>query len=77
MIRATCSRSGVISLGFVLDMMEQEPPKVDSAVLPFLKSEALHPADFTISANLARPGHGREGWRGRRAGTARWTTSGH
>ena len=33
---------------FVFDMMEPERPKVDSAVLGFLKSEALHPADFTI-----------------------------
>jgi CRISP-associated protein Cas1 len=33
---------------FVFDMMEPERPKVDSAVLAFLKSEALHPAAFTI-----------------------------
>jgi len=33
---------------FVFDMMEPERPKVDRAVLAFLKSEALHPADFTI-----------------------------
>jgi CRISP-associated protein Cas1 len=33
---------------FVFDMMEPERPKVDGAVLGFLKSEALHPADFTI-----------------------------
>jgi hypothetical protein len=33
---------------FVFDMMEPERPKVDHAVLAFLKSEALHPADFTI-----------------------------
>jgi CRISP-associated protein Cas1 len=32
----------------VLDMMEPERPKVDRAVLGFLKSEALHPADFTV-----------------------------
>jgi CRISP-associated protein Cas1 len=32
-------------------MMEPERPKVDSAVLGFLKSEALHPADFTIRAD--------------------------
>ena len=32
----------------VFDMMEPERPKVDRAVLAFLKSEALHPADFTI-----------------------------
>ena len=31
---------------FVFDMMEPERPKVDRAVLSFLKS--LHPADFTI-----------------------------
>jgi CRISPR-associated protein Cas1 len=28
--------------------MEPERPKVDRAVLAFLKSEALYPADFTI-----------------------------
>jgi CRISPR/Cas system-associated endonuclease Cas1 len=33
---------------FVFDMMEPERPKVDRAVLDFLKSETLHPADFTI-----------------------------
>ena len=33
---------------FVFDMMEPERPKVDRKVLNFLKSEALHPADFTI-----------------------------
>jgi CRISPR-associated protein Cas1 len=33
---------------FVFDMMEPERPKVDRAVLALLKSEALHPADFTI-----------------------------
>jgi CRISP-associated protein Cas1 len=33
---------------FVFDRMEPERPKVDRAVLAFLKSEALHPADFTI-----------------------------
>ena len=36
------------SPAFVFDMMEPERPKVDRAVLTFLKSEALHPADFTI-----------------------------
>ena len=36
------------SPAFVFDMMEPERPKVDRTVLAFLKSEALHPADFTI-----------------------------
>ena len=36
------------SPAFVFDMMEPERPKVDRAVLGFLKPEALHPADFTI-----------------------------
>ena len=36
------------SPAFVFDMMEPERPKVDRAILGFLKSEALHPADFTI-----------------------------
>jgi CRISP-associated protein Cas1 len=33
---------------FVFDMMEPERPKMDRAVMTVLKSEALHPADFTI-----------------------------
>ncbi len=33
---------------FVFDLMEPERPKVDRAVLAFLKSEALHSADFTL-----------------------------
>jgi CRISP-associated protein Cas1 len=33
---------------FVFDMIEPERPKVDRSVLAFLKSEALHPADFMI-----------------------------
>jgi CRISPR/Cas system-associated endonuclease Cas1 len=36
------------SPAFVFDIMEPDRPKVDQAVLAFLKSEALHPADFTI-----------------------------
>ena len=36
------------SPAFVFDMMEPERPKVDRAVLAFLRAEALHPADFTI-----------------------------
>ena len=33
---------------FVFDWMEPERPKVDRAVMGFLKLEALHCADFTI-----------------------------
>jgi CRISP-associated protein Cas1 len=33
---------------FVFEMMEPERLKVDRAVLSILKSEVLHPADFTI-----------------------------
>jgi CRISP-associated protein Cas1 len=36
------------SPSFVFDMMEPERPKVDRVVLAFLKSQALHRADFTI-----------------------------
>jgi CRISPR-associated protein Cas1 len=36
------------SPAFVFDLMEPERPGVDRAVLAFLKSEALQPADFTI-----------------------------
>ena len=39
-------RDGASAL--VFDMMEPERPKVDRTVLAFLRSEALHPADFTI-----------------------------
>jgi CRISPR-associated protein Cas1 len=37
------------SSAFVFDMMEPERPKVDRAVLDFIKANALRPADFTIS----------------------------
>jgi len=36
---------------FVFDLMEPERPKVDRAVLAFMNSEPLHPADFTIRAD--------------------------
>jgi CRISPR-associated protein Cas1 len=36
---------------FVFDMMEPERPTADRVVLSFLKSELLHPADFTIRAD--------------------------
>ena len=39
------------SPAFVFDLMEPERPKVDKAVLAFLRTEALHPADFTIRAD--------------------------
>jgi CRISPR-associated endonuclease Cas1 len=39
------------SSAFVFDMMEPERPKVDRAVLEFVKANPLHPADFTIRAN--------------------------
>ena len=48
---------------FVFDLMEPERPKVDRAVLAFLRTEALRPADFTIRAdgvvrlNPELPGH--------------------
>jgi CRISPR-associated protein Cas1 len=32
----------------VFDLVEPERPKVDPAMLRFLKSEVLHPTDFTI-----------------------------
>ena len=51
---------------FVFDMMEPERPKVDRAVLAFLKSEALHPADFTIQrgwSGAAQSGAGEAGGR--------------
>jgi CRISP-associated protein Cas1 len=33
---------------FVFDLMEPERPKVDQAIISFLISETLHPADFVI-----------------------------
>jgi CRISPR-associated endonuclease Cas1 len=39
------------SSAFVFDMMEPERPKVDRAVLEFVKANALHAADFTIRAD--------------------------
>jgi CRISPR-associated endonuclease Cas1 len=39
------------SSAFVFDMMEPERPKVDRAVLEFLKANPLHPTDFTIRAD--------------------------
>ena len=39
------------SPAFVFDMMEPERPKVDRAVLGFLRVEALHPA---LNSELAR-----------------------
>jgi CRISPR-associated protein Cas1 len=36
------------SPAFVFDMMEPERPKIDRAVLAFLRSAKLHPADFVI-----------------------------
>jgi hypothetical protein len=38
---------------FVFDMMEPERPKMDRAVLAFLRTEALHPADFIIREDRA------------------------
>jgi CRISPR/Cas system-associated endonuclease Cas1 len=47
MIRS-CTVIGKGAPAFVFDMMEPERPKVDRALFAFVKSEALHPADFTI-----------------------------
>ena len=46
--KASCTRSREGSSAFVFDMMEPERPKVDQAVLEFVKANKLHPADFTI-----------------------------
>ena len=48
-------------------MMEPERPKVDRAVLTFLRTEALHPADFTIPrgwGGAAQSGVGQTSYRG-------------
>jgi CRISPR/Cas system-associated endonuclease Cas1 len=39
------------SSAFVFDMMEPERPRVDQAVLDFLKANPPHAADFTIRAD--------------------------
>jgi CRISPR-associated endonuclease Cas1 len=39
------------SSAFVFDMMEPERPKVDRAVLEFLRAHPLHAADFTIRSD--------------------------
>ena len=39
------------SSAFVFDMMEPERPRVDRAVLDFVKANALHPVDFVIRAD--------------------------
>ena len=39
------------SPAFVFDVMEPERSKVDRAVLNYLKTNPLHPADFTIRAD--------------------------
>ena len=39
------------SSAFVFDMMEPERPKVDQAVLEFVRANPLHPADFTIRSD--------------------------
>jgi hypothetical protein len=52
---------------FVFDMMEPERPKVKRAVLSFLKSEVLHPADFVIRTDgVCRLNPGMAGIVGRR-----------
>jgi hypothetical protein len=45
---ASCTPNVRVRPAFVFDLMEPERPKVDRALLAFLKSEALHPVDFTI-----------------------------
>jgi CRISPR/Cas system-associated endonuclease Cas1 len=41
-------------LAFALDMMEPKRPKVVRAVLAFLESKALHPADFNHTGGRSR-----------------------
>jgi CRISP-associated protein Cas1 len=36
------------SPAFIFDLMEPERPKIDRAIIDFLKKEKLHPADFSI-----------------------------
>jgi CRISPR-associated protein Cas1 len=36
---------------FVFDLMEPERPKVDRAVLEFIKASVFNPADFTIRSD--------------------------
>ena len=36
------------SLAFVFDLMEPERPKIDRAIIEFLKAEKMHSVDFAI-----------------------------
>jgi hypothetical protein len=38
----------------MFDLMEPEQPKVNRAILSFLKSEVLHPADFMVRDGVVR-----------------------
>jgi hypothetical protein len=49
--RNRCRSGELPKAAFVFVLMEPELPKVDRVVLGFLKSEALHPADFTTRAD--------------------------
>ncbi len=39
------------SPAFIFDLMEPERPKIDRAIIEFLKAEKLHPADFVIRSD--------------------------
>jgi hypothetical protein len=45
----SCTYERDASPAFVFDLMEPEQPKVDRAILSFLKSGVLHPADLLWS----------------------------
>jgi CRISPR/Cas system-associated endonuclease Cas1 len=64
----SCTYERDASPAFVFDIMEPERPKVDRAVLAFLKAEALHPAEFTIREDgvVRLNPELRGGWRGYR-----------
>ena len=39
------------SPAFIFDLMEPERPKIDRAIIEFLKAEKLHPAVFVIRSD--------------------------
>jgi hypothetical protein len=43
--------SGTASPAFIFDLMEPEPPKVDRAVLDFVKGHVFDPSDLVVRAD--------------------------
>jgi CRISP-associated protein Cas1 len=48
---ASCTKAATIRRKFIFDLMEPERPKVDRAVLDFVKGPVFNPADFIIRSD--------------------------